>query len=115
MEKTINIGSGIIVGEGKFSLKIKEPLYGIGGVCICQVPHNFRVSINVQHISFFYYTYDFELRVIIPILKEFSNLHEILTKIPDQNLINVGSEIRAIGSGKSPKINKRRAYAYFRL
>ena len=39
--------------------------------------------------------------------------HKILSS--DQNSIYVGSGIRAVGLGKSPKINKRRAYAYFRL
>ena len=31
-----------------------------------------------------------------------------LKKNPDQNSINVGSGIRVLGLGKSPKINKRR-------
>ena len=47
--------------------------------------------------------------------EDFSNLHAVLTKVPNKNLINVGSGIRVVGAEKSPKINKRRACAYFRL
>ena len=37
-----------------------------------------------------------------------------LIKILDPNLINIGSGIRAVGVGKTPEINKRRACDYSR-
>ena len=38
-----------------------------------------------------------------------------LKKNPGQNSIDVGSRIGVVGLGKSPRINRSRAYAYFGL